>query len=247
MRSVGFAKNQRSRYMQRSSARSRTARHFAREFPGVSGCDIRSALGQSPAQLHQDVFALCANEFSRDQFFLDIGASDGVTLSNSILLERSYGWSGIAIEPDPRAAKKFRRARNCVLVESAVSGSQSAGTARLVRAGMLSALSEDLPIDAHSAKRSNSRRSTEVQLTPLNEILERHAAPTRIDFLSLDIEGLEFDVLKSLDWQSWNVRAIAVEHNFRQSEALIESFLDGRGFRRVLTSLSDFDGWFVRK
>lgn len=232
--------------MQRNSAFSREVRHLLAEFPDISPLAVRSALKKSHGQLHQDVFALCANKFQKNGFFIDIGASDGQTLSNSLLLEKDFGWSGIAIEPDPKAARRFRKLRDCTLVESAVVSEREAGKALLVRAGMLSALSGHLPNDQHALRRAKHGRSISVATESLNEILEKNGSPNNIDFISLDIEGLELSVLESLDWGRYCVRAIAVEHNFTLSEPRIQSFLETMGFRRVLMELSDFDGWFIQ-
>ena len=56
-------------------------------------------LDQSRSQLRQDLFALSQAEFKRDGFFIEFGATDGVELNNTVLMEQAFGWSGILAEP----------------------------------------------------------------------------------------------------------------------------------------------------
>ena len=65
------------------------------------------------AQLDQDLFVLFATQEKRGGYFVEFGACDGVTLSNTLLLERDYGWSGIVAEPNPRWHKALKANRKC--------------------------------------------------------------------------------------------------------------------------------------
>ena len=70
---------------------------------------------ESPAQLFQDLFVLFSLSQKREGFFVEFGATDGVELSNTLLLERSYGWNGILAEPAKCWHKDLRTNRNCVI------------------------------------------------------------------------------------------------------------------------------------
>ncbi|MFC6742632.1 FkbM family methyltransferase [Methylobacterium tardum] len=71
-------------------------------------------------------------------------------------------------------------------------------------------------------------------------------APRQIDYMSLDVEGGEFDVLQSFDFASRDVALISVEHNFSDSRGKIYDLLTGLGYRRRFRHLSLFDDWYAR-
>ena len=69
--------------------------------------------------------------FKRNGFFLDLAAADGVTHSNTYVLEKFFGWSGICIEPNPDFLEELRRTRNCITDGSIISDRQETVTFRL--------------------------------------------------------------------------------------------------------------------
>jgi hypothetical protein len=75
--------------------------------------------------------------------------------------------------------------------------------------------------------------------------LEEHQAPPVIDFLSIDTEGSEYDILSALDFDKHLPMTICVEHNYTEAERRIDRLLLGRGYRRCLPSVSRWDGWYV--
>jgi hypothetical protein len=79
----------------------------------------------------------------------------------------------------------------------------------------------------------------------LNDLLHQHAAPARFEYLSIDTEGSEFDILQSLDFARFRPRIITVEHNYSPARNRILALLQGQGYRRVLTQCSQFDDWYL--
>ncbi|MCA6282394.1 MAG: FkbM family methyltransferase, partial [Phenylobacterium sp.] len=70
--------------------------------------------------------------------------------------------------------------------------------------------------------------------------------PRRIDYLSIDTEGSELDILQALDFDAWEIRLIMVEHNFTPKRREIHGFLTAKGYRRKFETLSNVDDWYVR-
>ena len=96
-------------------------------------------------------------------------------------------------------------------------------------------------------KTSRKLRGTSysVGTVSLNELLETHEAPSIIDYISIDTEGSEFDILNSLDFEKWSFRTLTVEHNFAAQRHDIYQLLTSKGYARVNTEVSRFDDWYV--
>ena len=86
-----------------------------------------------------------------------------------------------------------------------------------------------------------------VDTLSLDDLLEKHQAPREIDYLSVDTEGTEFDILRTFDFQRHQVRVITVEHNHTAQREQLHSLLSAKGFQRKFQALSRFDDWYVRK
>jgi hypothetical protein len=109
----------------------------------------------------------------------------------------------------------------------------------------LSAITEFAEPNSHGLlKRTTS--SYEVETISLQDLLVAHGAPKYIEFLSIDTEGSEFEILKNFDFQSYRFGAICVEHNFAESRGKINSLLMANGYRQVYADLSDFDDWYIQ-
>jgi len=206
-----------------------------------------AALPYAKSQLGQDVLALAVNGFKKHGFFVEFGATDGITLSNTWLLEKIFEWNGILAEP-ARIWHKALGENRGVAIDHECVWSRSAETLKFSEVpseAELSTLSNLASDDRHA----NSRRSAlqyEVKTVSLNDLLARHGAPQTIDFLSIDTEGSEFEILDSLDWSRWRFNAIACEHNFTANRDRVLKLLTSKGYTRVYTEVSDFDDWYVR-
>ena len=181
----------------------------------------------------------------RDGYFVEVGAADGVFLSNTYYLER-LGWTGILAEPNPRFAEKLKR-RRCVVSNLCVS-SRSDETVPFLNAemGELSRMATVEFADRHEARRRQGAQEIEVTTITLTDLLERHGAPCTIDYLSVDTEGAELEILAAFDFDRWDVRAFTVEHNNTEAEARLDALFAARGYRRMWSRISRFDAWYVK-
>src|SRR5205085_2122194 len=114
----------------------------------------------------------------------------------------------------------------------------------MVAKGELSRMADFDPADGHEARRQQSGVLTEVQTISLNDLLAEAAAPARIDYLSVDTEGTEYEILSAFDFERWDVRAITVEHNGTAAREKIHDLLSAHGYRRQWPHLSRFDDWY---
>jgi hypothetical protein len=79
------------------------------------------------------------------------------------------------------------------------------------------------------------------------DLLKQHNAPTHIDFLSIDTEGSELEILSTFDFSQYTFGGICIEHNFTSNRSKIKRLLDSKGYLQVYPELSEYDDWFVPK
>jgi FkbM family methyltransferase len=206
--------------------------------------------GQSHAQLCQDLWVLWETAGARNGFFVEFGATNGVSISNTCLLEKSYGWQGILAEPfsvwhrELAANRSARIDHRCVWKESGQQLEFLATAASPEYAGLAMRASADL----YGPARSNSGQTTLVNTVSLNDLLREHGAPAHIDFLSIDTEGSEFDILEAFDFSNFRVDLIAVEHAYdRKRRGALQGLLERNGFVRRFERLSQWDDWYASR
>ena len=194
-------------------------------------------LTESKSQNGQDLFALLSNNFKRSGVFIEFGAYDGVIFSNTHLLEKQFGWTGILIDPIPSHYESMKQNRNCKLIHGAITAQHQE-----------SVLIEELPASDLSRfvnKRKMFKKIHEVKALTLQEVIDKNLTSNEIDFLSIDIEGEDIEILKSLDLSRYKIRAICVEHNFRKDSDETVGYMDKNGYDLAYSEFSKNDYWFV--
>lgn len=196
-------------------------------------------------QLLQDLWVRFETDDLRDGYFVEFGAFDGVTHSSTYGLERSFDWHGIVAEPNPAMEPLLRQNRTCSVDMRAVWTESASHLELLVVADPeLSTLSHLTVDDHHSDERASDRSTVSVETVTLEDLLTAHDAPRDIDFLSVDTEGSELDILRTFDFSKRRIRLVAVEHNFRTSEAALDTLMMNHGYERRFRELSSFDAWY---
>ncbi|PLK27933.1 methyltransferase [Novosphingobium sp. TH158] len=218
---------------------------FLRALDDVSLRPALEALPHSQAQLRQDLFALACTGFRRNGFFVEFGATDRKTLSNTWLLEKHFGWTGILAEP-ARTWHSQLTAERSARIDFDCVWSRSGEEFRFTEAAEaeLSTISDFAGSDYHAHNRQSGQSYT-VRTVSFNDLLERHAAPAMMDYLSIDTEGSELEILSSLDFDRFRFRVITCEHNYTANRERIHSLLSAKGYVRKLEAVSDFDDWYV--
>ncbi|WP_035614038.1 FkbM family methyltransferase [Haloferula sp. BvORR071] len=208
-------------------------------------CDISEISAESTSQIAQDLFVLSRLNYKTNGFFVEFGATDGRRLSNTHLLEKRFGWKGLLAEPCRRWQKDLAKNRNCH-IDSRCVWVRSGDRLQFTEAdeAELSTIADFNDTDHHSQTRS-AGISYEVETVSLNDLLSSANAPSQIDYLSIDTEGSELEILRETDFNKWHFSVITCEHNYTEKRQGIFDLLTANGFVRVFESISDFDDWYV--
>jgi FkbM family methyltransferase len=169
----------------------------------------------SKSQLKQDLNVLKFYNDKQDGFFVEIGASDGISLSNTYLLEKSYNWTGICVEPVPHDFLKLKTNRDRSLCCDNAIYNISGLTLKFDIANhhrLLSGISTH--IDRHKEIVNKNKTTITVNTLSLVDLLDKYNSPKFIEYLSLDTEGSEYEILRSFDFDKYTFGLIDVEHNF---------------------------------
>ena len=110
--------------------------------------------------------------------------------------------------------------------------------------GELSTLEMFSDSDIHSDARISGKRYL-VQTISLIDLLEKYDAPEFIDYLSVDTEGSEYEILKDFNFNKFTFGFISCEHNYTPSQERVNQLLISQGYTRVFEEFSLFDGWYV--
>ncbi len=220
---------------------------FLRELPERHMARALRSMDQSKAQLRQDLFVLSQLDYKQGGFFVEFGAANGRDLSNSWLLEKQFGWTGIVAEPARLWHAQLAENRSCRIDHRCV-WSRTGETLRFQEAGIpeLSTLADFSASDRHRDIR-RTEAEYDVQTISLLDLLAAYDAPRDMDYLSIDTEGSELPILESFDFSRYRFRVITCEHNYTEDRAKIAGLLGRNGYRRVFEAFSRFDDWYVHE
>ena len=209
----------------------------------------RRNLHISNAQFFQDLFVLYVLNGKRGGYFVEFGACDGVAGSNSLILEKSFGWQGILAEPGRCWHDDLKKNRSCHIDLRCIwgVGGEVLSFNEVTRPGLagLSTVDSYSLHDGHGHLRDFGNKYS-VETISLNELLDLNAAPSDIDYISVDTEGSELSILKNFDFGRYNVKIFTVEHNYTDQRADIFSLMVSKGYRRCFESFSSVDDWYVK-
>ncbi len=204
-------------------------------------------LKKSTAQIRQDLFVFHHFNFKRDGFFVEFGATDGVELSNTYMLETEYGWRGILAEPAIIWHQDLIENRKAAIDKRCVwRNSDETIYFNETKNPVLSSIDIMSDNDLHASARKDGNRYS-VKTVSLLDLLTEHNAPNEIDYMSIDTEGSEYDILESFDFKKYQIKVITCEHNYTPTREKIALLLINNGYERKFPHLSQFDDWWVLK
>lgn len=205
----------------------------------------------SKSQLRQDLFALSELGFKKNGYFVEFGATDGVGLSNTHLMETKFGWNGILAEPAKLWHSSLKKNRSAAIETDCVW--RVTGETLLFNEvnddshkGELSTIDSFSKADNHRKVRESAGNRYEVRTVSLSDMLKKHNAPQQIDYLSIDTEGSEYEILNSFNFAEYDIKVITCEHNYTPMREKIHALLSENGYERKFSDFSLFDDWFVK-
>jgi FkbM family methyltransferase len=184
------------------------------------------------SQLGQDIWVLERTGFKTGGFFVEFGATDGVLLSNTWLLEKQFGWHGICAEPNPMFFAKLRQNRSC-RVSAQYIGAATGEAIEFVLSEEFGGDAKHVYDDHNAGLRQpylQGGHVTTLESISLDDFLEQHNAPQGIDYISIDTEGSEYEILQHFPFDKWKVKLFTIEHNFTAQRALIRELLTKHGY-----------------
>lgn len=193
------------------------------------------------SQIGQDKYVL-NNIFSnkKNGYFIELGAADGISHSNTYYMEKELDWEGICIEANPKYQEDLKKNRNCHKEFCPIySVSDKIVEFSIVDCGEFSGISNHMGVIGNF----KVENKLELKTKTLTEILDKYNAPKYIDYLSLDVEGSELEVLKGIDFNKYIIGYICVEHNYAPLRMDISKFLQNSHY--LYSRWNKFDDEYI--
>lgn len=206
------------------------------------------------SQNSQDLLAIAMTQKNKTGYFVEFGACDGILYSNTLLLEKYLGWHGIVAEPGRIWHKDLKKNRSCIVETRCIfeSSNQRIKFDEVQKvsqqiAPQISGISDVGSGDWTAKFRKLNSISYEVETISLVDLLNEYSAPSIIDFISIDTEGSEFEILKNFDFEKYRFNLLVVEHNYGKNREKIFQLMTSNGYERFLSEISGVDDFYVRR
>lgn len=165
--------------------------------------------------------------------FVDVGAYDGVTGSNTLFFEMFRGWDGLLIEPVPQHLERASSWRNATTLGSAVGASEDVAEFMIIEegytqmSGFLDCYREET-LERVRSHPDHREKVAPIVRRPLGHLLDQ-AGISKVDLLSIDVRGDAFDILEGFDFSAFHVQAALVDNPGH--DRALHDLLKSRGFK----------------
>jgi FkbM family methyltransferase len=180
--------------------------------------------------------------------FVDVGANDGKIGSMTYDLEKN-GWDGILIEPNPTLVENLKKVRTSPVFPYAISSTEGSLPFYIVEGPNnlhgLSRFNYTKEFEDHVKNCGGSVKETIVHVKKISSIMEETKNLRKVDFLKIDVEGHELEVLKSFDFDKFHPRLIVTEDNFKDADKSVRFFLRNKGYEVIARDRINY--WFAPK
>lgn len=185
-------------------------------------------------------------KYKKEGYFVDLAASDGIKINNTLLLEKKLDWNGICIEPNPNFYKKLKTNRNCNVTDIVVDKNNDIIIDFRIDNGELGGII-DIDTDNNYNIRGRQLKNAKIlklKTKTLEYILDHFKAPKVIDYLSLDVEGAEERILSNFPFHKYTFLAMTIERPTPD----LEKILFNNDYVFVMKSKKlPFDTFYVHK
>jgi FkbM family methyltransferase len=159
----------------------------------------------------------------------EVGAYDGRTGSATLLFEES-GWDCLLVEPIPECVDQIRRNRSCVVEHCAASSSEGQVTFYVADGvPQMSTVETDAAHHRWIEDVGGTVREITVRTAPLDDLLDAAGFP-ELQFLTIDVEGHELEVLRGLTLERFRPRIVIIEDNARSSSSDVKRHMAAHGY-----------------
>jgi FkbM family methyltransferase len=172
--------------------------------------------------------------------FIEIGAHNGITFSNTYFFEKYRKWAGICIEPNPEVFKQLKSNRKAKCINACISRNvekvnyvKVSGYSEML-SGILEFYNDEHwnRLERELKEHGGSKEIIKVNSFTLTEILHTSILSNKkIDFCSIDVEGAELDILRSIDFDKIDILVFAIENNYNTDDIYL--FLRDKGYEKV--------------
>lgn len=179
---------------------------------------------------------------------VEVGANNGIDDSTTFFFE-SIGWKCILVEPNPSLCQKIRTVRNALLFECAASNQSDVRTLYVVegaeRSDGMSTISADEEVHHNIERHGFVSKPVSVRTMTLDEILMEANITGDVDFISIDVEGHEYEVLEGFSLEKWRPSVMLVEDNSNFENTVVSKYVKKFGYVRFMrTGVND---WYAHK
>ena len=193
----------------------------------------------SKSQIYQDLFILYFSKNKQNGTFIEIGGGNGVDLSNSYLLEKKYNWKGIICEPEKKSQKNILKNRNAKLERRPITNK--------CEKNKIFYINKD-SYKSSLLKGDDYNSNIKVNTISLNYLLKKSKFNSKIDYISIDTEGNELDIIKNFNFKKYKVNFFTIEHNFdKEKQKKIYKIMKKNRFKRVFRNISYMDDWYIKE
>jgi len=193
---------------------------------------------KSNSQIFQDLFVLYYTKNKKDGFFIEIGGGNGFDLSNTYLLEKKFKWDGIICEPNTTLQKKISNLRSVKIIKEPI-------TRKCLK--NINFYENADPYQSSIVKTNNFKKVIRINSLSLNHLLKDFKNNKIIDYISIDTEGNEVEILKNFNFKKFKVKIFTIEHNFNKiNRKEILRIMKKNKYKRVHENISYMDDWYIK-
>ena len=189
----------------------------------------------------RDVF-----NYSKNGVFIDLAATNGVSINNTYLLEKNLGWTGICIEPNTKYLTELKKNRNCIICTDVIDSEMDKTVLFRTDNGELGGIVDEDTDNCYKYRSKELENAIIIKKTTktLEYILDINKMPKIIDYLSIDVEGAETRILKNFPFNKYIFLALTIERPTIE----LETILFKNDYVFVMNSKKlPFDSFYVHK